>query len=72
MSSHNNVILTLSDGYIDGLAQDCSNFIANALELLQACTEPSISSSHVIYTIKKGIAFQENIAYILYSIVHQG
>ena len=29
--------------YIDGLAQDCSNSIANALELLQSCTKPSIS-----------------------------
>ena len=28
--------------YIDGLAQDCSNSIANALELLQSCTKPSI------------------------------
>ena len=27
---------------IDGLAQDCSNSIANALELLQSCTKPSI------------------------------
>ena len=27
---------------IDGLAQDCRNFIANALELLQSCTKPSI------------------------------
>ena len=26
---------------IDGLAQDCSNSIANALELLQSCTKPS-------------------------------
>ena len=26
--------------YIDGLAQDCSNSIVNALELLQCCTEP--------------------------------
>ena len=24
--------------YIDGLVQDCSNFIANALELLEPCT----------------------------------
>ena len=30
--------------YIDGLAQDCSNSIANALELLQSCTKPSICS----------------------------
>ena len=28
-------------GQIDGLAQDCSNSIANALELLQSCTKPS-------------------------------
>ena len=30
---------------IDGLIQDCSNSIANALELLQSCTKPSISSA---------------------------
>ena len=28
--------------YIDGLVQDCSNSIADALELLQSCTKPSI------------------------------
>ena len=28
--------------YIDGLVQDCSNSIANALELLQSCTKLSI------------------------------
>ena len=27
---------------IEGLAQDCSNSIANALELLQSCTKPLI------------------------------
>ena len=32
MISHN--------GEIDGLVQDCSNSIANALELLQSCTKP--------------------------------
>ena len=26
---------------IDGLVQDCSNSIANALELLQSCIKPS-------------------------------
>ena len=31
--------------YIDGLVQDCSNSIANALELLQSCTKPSICCS---------------------------
>ena len=30
--------------HIDGLVQDCSNSIANTLELLQSCTKPSISS----------------------------
>ena len=30
-----------STGYIDGLVQDCSNSIANALELLQSGTKPS-------------------------------
>ena len=30
------------DQYGDGLVQDCSNSIANALELLQSCTEPSM------------------------------
>ena len=29
-------------GHIDGLVQDCSNSIADALELLQSCTKPSI------------------------------
>ena len=27
-----------NDVHIDGLVQDCSNSIANALELLQSCT----------------------------------
>ena len=31
----------------DSLVQDCSNSIANALELLQSCTKPSSSSSHI-------------------------
>ena len=33
----------VSNGYIDGSVQDCSNSIANALELLQSCTKPSTS-----------------------------
>ena len=28
--------------HIDDLVQNCSNSIANALELLQSCTKPSI------------------------------
>ena len=30
------------DYYIHGLVQDSSNSIANALELMQSCTKPSI------------------------------
>ena len=30
--------------YVDGLAQDCSNSIALAMELLQSCTKPSLWS----------------------------
>ena len=33
--------------YIDGLAQNCSNSSALAMELLQSCTEPSIWSSPI-------------------------
>ena len=37
-----NVIWSMESKYIDGLVQDCSNSFANALELLQSCTKPSI------------------------------
>ena len=36
------VTIWVSWKYLDGLVQDCSNSIANALELLQSCTKPSI------------------------------
>ena len=29
--------------YIDGLVQDCSNFIVLAMEILQSCVKPLIS-----------------------------
>ena len=32
----------VSQKNISGLAQDCSNSIVNALELLQSCTKPTI------------------------------
>ena len=35
-------IYTYNSLHIKGLAQDCSNSIANALELLRSCTKPSI------------------------------
>ena len=36
--------MTINAQYIDGLEQDYSNSIALAMELLQSCTKPSISS----------------------------
>ena len=36
------MITQFTDTHIDGLVQDCSNSIVNALELLQPCTKPSI------------------------------
>ena len=37
-----NHITAIANHVIDGLAQACSNSIANALELLQPCAKPSI------------------------------
>ena len=46
MAKHNNFEADFQDDliqhYIDGSVQGCSSFIANALELLQSCTKPSI------------------------------
>ena len=42
-----NAFLPFCQQDIDGLVQDCSNSIANALELLQSCTKP------LIYTCNK-------------------
>ena len=33
---------------VDGVVQDCSNYITNALELLQSCTEPSMFTPHLV------------------------
>ena len=35
-------LVLINRGYINGLKQNCSDAIANALELLQSCTKPSI------------------------------
>ena len=34
--------------HIDGLVQDCSNFSALAVELLQSCTKPPIWTFHYV------------------------
>ena len=33
---------------LDGLVQDCSISIANAMEILQSCTKPTIWSSDIL------------------------
>ena len=50
--------------HVHGLVQDCSNSIANALELLQSCTKPlmyiSVSVSHTlieIYVVRIRVRF---------------
>ena len=42
---NNNFELTLTTQNIDWMAQDYSNSIANAVELLQFCTKPLMLSS---------------------------
>ena len=70
--------------YINGLAQDCSNSIANALELLQSCAEPSIyttqtllcfvvvCSHHYSNVIMSATACQTTSVSIVYSTVCSG
>ena len=41
-SVHNRWDVAVQQIDIDGLVHDCSNSIANALELLQSCTKPPI------------------------------
>ena len=52
---YNVIIEPLYNGiqlYINGLVQDCSNSIANALELLQSCPKPSIEDKLFIIAIQ--------------------
>ena len=43
--------------YIGGLAQDCSNSITNALELLQSCTKPSICFTCEVFPFIMSVIF---------------
>ena len=51
----NDLHMVSGDTHIDGLVQDCSNSIANALELLQSCAKHSrnymdrMKAGHNIY-----------------------
>ena len=52
-------MLVKGANYVDGLVQDCSNSTANALELLQSCTKPSMStndSTHMDLLVRESIA----------------
>ena len=42
MFPFDDVVMEYEIDHSDGFVQDCSNSIANALELLQSCTKPSI------------------------------
>ena len=44
---------------IDGLVQDYSNCIANALELIQSCTKPSISTGTSVKTYRAMTSIQK-------------
>ena len=46
-------MLTCSHGHIDGLAWNCGSSSADALELLQSCTVPSVSVRKLLYTYRK-------------------
>ena len=56
----------INETYIDGLVQDCSNSIANALELLQSCTKPSIYSPNIMDALLQQLQFLYFIR-VLYS-----
>ena len=42
-------IKTFLRSHVDGLMQDCSNSIANALELVQFCTQPPMCTYWVLH-----------------------
>ena len=55
--------------YIDGSVQDCSYSIANALELLQSCTNPSICPVHNKQAVQSSLIlsiFQVVLSYKLW------
>ena len=72
--SQNYVFRSFTSDIFYGLVQDCSNSIANALELLQSCTEPSIYSysSVVIHwqmwsLMSNGISSHDNLLFSWYN-----
>ena len=51
------VILKFHKNYIDGLVQNCSNSIANAMVLLQSCVKPSICCNHKNEVLQSRVNF---------------
>ena len=47
-------------GQFDGLVQDCSNSIANALEFLRSCAKPSKCGSHILNLYTTTWVFNRN------------
>ena len=60
------VLALLFRFYIDGLVQDCSNSIANALELLESCTKPSIYLSIKLFGTTVSIQLQAHVVSTCY------
>ena len=53
--------------HFEGLVQDCSNSIANALELLQSCTKPLICYSNKQYSLDEIVTISsENLNEMVY------
>ena len=47
--------------YLDGLAQDCSNSMVLAMELLQLCAKPLIYPLNILRLTQNGLHFTDNI-----------
>ena len=56
--------------YIDGLVEDCSSSIANAMELLQSCTKPSKCTYSIVTLILKSRMHLEYFLMLRKDIVH--
>ena len=49
LTSSKRIRLTTETWYIDGLVQDCSIQMANALQILRSCTQPSICKLYDVF-----------------------
>ena len=55
---------------LDGLVQDYSNSIANALELLQCCTKPSVTDDLGFWTTEYEVIADVRVSCIWLPMVH--